>query len=180
LRLADIVEELESRLKTVRSQAGRAQKHSEVSKRLELLRTHVGLEDWRKLTARIDALRNSAGVDEADVTGMERELAECDARVAEVDRENDELQRGYRELATAESAVRERLAQCESTRGSNLARIDELELETQRLGQQLLILTTRAGDSQQLVAETTAELAASQQQFDSGASVIEIGRASCR
>ena len=172
LRLADIVEELESRLKTVRSQAGRAQKYSEVSKRLELLRTHVGLEDWRKLTARIDALRNSAGADESDVTGMERELAECDARVAEVDRENDELQRGYRELSTAESAVRERLAQCESTRGSNLARIEELELETQRLGQQLLILTTRAGDSQQLVAETTAELAASQQQFDSGASVI--------
>jgi chromosome segregation protein len=171
LRLADIVEELESRLKTVRSQAGRAQKYSEVSKRLELLRTHVGLEDWRKLTARIDALRNSAGADETDVTGMERELAECDARVAEVDRENDELQRSYREAATAESAVRERIAQCESTRGGNLARIDELELETQRLGQQLLILTTRAGDSQQLVAETAAELETSQQLFDSGASV---------
>jgi len=171
LRLADIVEELESRLKTVRSQAGRAQKYSEVSKRLELLRTHVGLEDWRKLTARIDALRNSAGADETDVTGMERELTECDARVAEVDHENDELQRSYREAATAESAVRERIAQCESTRGGNLARIDELELETQRLGQQLLILTTRAGDSQQLVAETAAELAASQLQFDSGASI---------
>src|SRR5688500_9995271 len=54
LRLADIVEELESRLKTVRSQAGRAQKYSEASKRLQLLRTHVGLEDWRKLTVRID------------------------------------------------------------------------------------------------------------------------------
>ncbi len=171
LRLADIVEELESRLKTVRSQAGRAQKYSEVSKRLELLRTHVGLEDWRKLTARIDALRSSAGADETDVTGMERELAECDVRVAEVDRENDELQRSYREAAAAESAVRERIAQCESTRGSNLARIDELELETQRLGQQLLILTTRAGDSQQLVAETAAELEASQQHFDNGASV---------
>ncbi|QDT72083.1 chromosome segregation protein SMC [Lacipirellula limnantheis] len=172
LRLADIVEELESRLKTVRSQAGRAQKYSEVSKRLELLRTHVGLEDWRKLTARIDALRGAAGADETDVSGLERELAECDARVAEVDRENDALQQSYRDLTAAESTVRERLAQCESTRSSHLARIDELELETQRLGQQLLVLTTRAGDSQQLVAETAAELEISQQQFDSGASVI--------
>ena len=172
LRLADIVEELESRLKTVRSQAGRAQKYSEFSKRLELLRTYAGLEDWRKLTTRIDALRSSAGADETDVSGMERELAECDARVTEVDRENDELQRGYRELSTAESAVRERLAQCESNRSSHLARIDELELETQRLGQQLFVLTTRAGDSQQLVAETTAELETSQRQFDSGAGEI--------
>ncbi|WP_428308559.1 chromosome segregation protein SMC [Lacipirellula sp.] len=172
LRLADIVEELESRLKTVRSQAGRAQKYSEVSKRLQLLRTHVGLEDWRKLTTRIDALRSAAGAEETDVSGMERELAECDARVAEVDRQNDELQQGYRETAVAESAVRERLAQCESTRSSHLARVDELELETQRLGQQLLVLTTRAGDAQQLVAETAAELAASQTQFDAGASVI--------
>jgi chromosome segregation protein len=171
LRLADIVEELESRLKTVRSQAGRAQKYSEASKRLQFLRTHVGLEDWRKLTVRIDALRGAATADETDVAGMERELAECDARVAEVDRQNDELQRNYREATTAESAVRERLAQCESTRSGNLARIDELELETQRLGQQLLVLTTRAGDAQQLVAETAVELETSQRQFDEGASI---------
>jgi chromosome segregation protein len=75
----------------------------------------------------------------------------------------------------AEASVRERLALCESTRGGHVARIDELEQEVVRLSHQLLTLASRAGDSQQLVADTEhdlqhsqASLAALQQQIDSG------------
>ena len=168
LRLADIVEELESRLRTVRSQAGKAQKYSEVSKRLELLRTQIGLEDWRRITARVDEVRATAAIHETEVADFERRLAQCDAQVAEIDATADELQKVYREVAAAETAVRERIAQCESTRSSHLVRIDELEQEVQRLAHQLLLLTTRAGDSQQLVTETAAELAASQAQHERG------------
>ena len=53
--------------------------------------------------------------------------------------------------------VRERLAQCDSTASSHAARIDELEQEVGRLGHQLLTLGARAGDSHQLLAETTAD-----------------------
>ncbi len=168
LRLADIVEELESRLRSVRSQAGKAQKYSEVSKRLELLRTHVALEDWRRTAARIDAVEATASTHESEVAEYERRLAEGNARVAEIDATAEALQKVYREAATAETAVRERIAQCESTRSSHLARIDELEQEVQRLAHQLLLLTTRAGDSQQLVTDTAAELASSQAQHERG------------
>jgi chromosome segregation protein len=168
LRLSDIVEEVESRLRGVRAQAGKAQKYAEVSQRLELLRTHVGLDDWRRLTARVEAIRVEASKDDAETVRLQQQLSECEVRVAAVDQNAEALQCAYREAAAAETAVRERVAQCESTRSSHLARIDELEQEVQRMAHQLLLLTTRAGDSQQLVADTAAELKTSQEHFDRG------------
>src|SRR5687768_1560123 len=53
LRLSDIVDEVESRLRSVRSQAGKARRYRECAERLQQLRTHVGLVDWRKLTRQI-------------------------------------------------------------------------------------------------------------------------------
>jgi chromosome segregation protein len=168
LRLADIVEELESRLRSVRSQAGKAQTYATLSKRLELLRTHLGVEDWRTSTARIDALKATLASHDAEVKECERRLATCDSSVIAIDKAAEQVQQAFRELTTAESSVRERVAQCESMRSSHLARIDELEQEVQRLGHQLLLLTTRAGDSRQLAAETATELAAAQAQHSQG------------
>src|SRR6187401_619518 len=56
LRLTDIVEEVENRLKTVRAQAGKARRYREYSERLQQLRTQIGLTDWRKLTANLQAV----------------------------------------------------------------------------------------------------------------------------
>ncbi|PQO46685.1 chromosome segregation protein SMC [Blastopirellula marina] len=54
LRLADIVDEVAGRLKSVRAQAGKAQRYREYSQRLQDLRVSVGLVDWRSLTARLE------------------------------------------------------------------------------------------------------------------------------
>src|SRR6185295_11200896 len=62
LRLRDIVDEVESRLKSVRNQASKARRYREYSERLQELRTQVALSDWRKLTEKI--------------SGYEQELAQ--------------------------------------------------------------------------------------------------------
>jgi chromosome segregation protein len=168
LRLADIVEELESRLRSVRSQAGKAQKHSEISKRLEQLRTHLAVQDWRRLAIRADELNVKAKITDNDAVLAEQQLARCESSLSEIETLSDELQRDFREASNAESAVREQLAQCESLHSSHLARIDELDQEVQRSAHQLLLLTTRAGDSQQLLAETAGELSTSSEQYKLG------------
>jgi chromosome segregation protein len=162
LRLGDIVEELQSRLKTVRTQAARAQKYTELSKQIQHLRTQLGLDDWRTMTLEIDRQQAAANRDEALVGELEAQLAERDARVAAIDAAADALGIAQREALAADASLRERLALCESTRNSHLARIDELEQEVVRLSHQLLTLTSRAGDSQQLVEDTARDLAASQ------------------
>jgi chromosome segregation protein len=162
LRMADIVDEVESRLKTVRTQAGKAQRYKEFAERLQLLRTETALEDWRQLTAEIDRLAARAAADEVQVAALESQLAAATARVAERDQQAALLQQASLEAVSAETAVRERHAQCESTRASYVARIDELEQEAERLARQLETLASRAGDTRQLVADTEAELAKSQ------------------
>ncbi len=162
LRLNDIVSELETRLKSVRSQAGKAQRYSELARRLEALRTHAALEDWRHHTARIDDLRTAAAADAAHVARLEGGLASAAQHIAELDRRSADMQSALFEAVAAETAVRERVAKCESTRASHTARIDELEQEADRLAAQLLTLASRAGDTQQLVADTQAELDRSQ------------------
>ena len=54
LRLSDIVAEVEHRLRQVRLQAARARRYKEYSARLQELRTHVGLADWRHLTTQLN------------------------------------------------------------------------------------------------------------------------------
>src|SRR5918995_4823932 len=55
LRLSDIVDEVESRLRSVRAQAGKARRYRECADRLQQLRTEVGLYDWRTLTQQLTA-----------------------------------------------------------------------------------------------------------------------------
>ena len=56
LRLSDIVEEVDSRLRSVRSQATKARRYREYRDRLQQLRTQVGLSDWRQLTGQLEAI----------------------------------------------------------------------------------------------------------------------------
>ena len=57
LRLSDIVDEVESRLRAVRSQAGKARRYKEYSDRLQQLRTQVGFADWRRLTENLQEIQ---------------------------------------------------------------------------------------------------------------------------
>src|SRR3954468_10068124 len=61
LRLSDIVDEVENRLRAVRLQAGKARRYKEYSDRLQSLRTQIALVDWRALTAKIDGAEAELG-----------------------------------------------------------------------------------------------------------------------
>ncbi len=75
LRLSDIVDEVESRLRSVRAQAGKARRYKEHTDRLQELRTQVGLVDWRHLSQRL-----------AESEGRIRDLtADRDAALAAVE-----------------------------------------------------------------------------------------------
>ena len=78
LRLSDIVDEVESRLRSVRSQAGKARRYRECTERLQHLRTQIGLVDWQKLTRQI-ATR------EAQLAELRRRVDERSALVEQAD-----------------------------------------------------------------------------------------------
>ncbi|MDZ4657655.1 MAG: chromosome segregation protein SMC [Bythopirellula sp.] len=165
LRLSDIVEELESRLRSVRSQAGKARKYKEHSDRLRQLRTELGLVDWRKLTAALTEQNQQTEALRSAVISARENVASREAELQAVEQAFDQLQRESQEANAKAASVRERIAQCESTRRSQLARSDELEQETERLERQLLNTTSRVGNAHQLVADTTEQLQTAEAQF---------------
>ena len=152
LRLGDIVEELQSRLKAVRSQAAQAQRYTELVGARQGAAHAAGTG---RLAAAVAADCNSRGTRGARTKraaqAIDAQLADCDARIATIDAEAEAIGRAQREAWRKRPPIRERLAQCESTRAATLARIDELEQEVVRLSHQLLTLASRAGDSRQLV-----------------------------
>lgn len=166
LRLADIVEELDSRLRSVRSQAGRARKFKEESDRLKLLRTKAALVDWRAITNTVREQQEQAAQLIAEKETLQQQVAACDEQLAAAEAANDAMQKELQEANSKASTVRERIAEAESTRRSQSARSDELRQEASRLQKQLLTMTSRAGSAEALVVETNAELEVAQRQFD--------------
>jgi len=165
LRLSDIVDELDSRLRSVRSQAGRARKYKVQADRLKELRIQVGLSDWHTLTAKLKQFEHQATEQRKASEENQQQLADSDQKVTELEQAIDESQKLAHEISDQAATAREQIAQFESTRRSQLARSDELLQESQRMQRQLLTTTSRAGDAQQLVAETSAELNTAEKQF---------------
>ncbi len=173
LRLSDIVDELDSRLRSVRSQAGRARKYKEQADRLKKLRIEVGLADWRVLSAKLEQFEKQAAQQRHTSEEFQEVLAESDQRLGTLEQSIDELQQQAHVLSDKGARAREQIAQYESMRRSQLARSDELRQESQRMQRQLLTMTSRAGNAQQLVEETTAELSTAEQQYEAFEKQVE-------
>jgi chromosome segregation protein len=159
LRLSDIVEEIDTRLRTVRAQAGKARRYKEHTERLQELRTQVGLVDWRRFTGRLTALETEcrAIADERDAALGEAESLET--RTLEADTRMAEIAEVVRAAEAHVAANRERIAASESTIDHQRAQAEELEEEIARHRRQWLALNARAGDLQQQMTDTTGTLA---------------------
>lgn len=176
LRLSDIVDELESRLRSVRSQAGKARRYKQCSDRLKELRTQVSLSDWRSLSTQLGKVQAQAASERESIEQFQSQLEAGNKQLTQLEETLDELQRKMHACGDEGATVREQIAQCESTRRSQSARSDELQQESERLQRQLLAMTSRVGDAQQLVDETTAELNRAEEQFDKLNSHAESGQ----
>ena len=115
LRLSDIVDEVENRLRSVRVQAGKARRYKEHSERLQELRTQVAQVDWKRLSEQLgefdgelQSLTDRRGAAAAEAEKLAAQLLEIDNRAAQ----------NSVQIHQAESQVaanRERIAAAEST-----------------------------------------------------------------
>jgi len=160
LRLSDIVDEVDGRLRGVRMQAGKARRYKEYTERLQELRTQVGLVDWRRLSDRLaehesvlDDLRQQRDAATAEAEAAEAGRMEVDHRISELTEE-------IRGVEARIADTRERIALAESTIEHERRRQGDLEQETARYRRQMAGLTTRADDLRQQLAATEAEVRA--------------------
>ena len=148
VRLSDLVDEVETQVSTVRTQAQRATRFRDVSTELEQLWVGLAADDFRRETNVRDALvsqmQESAGVVQdlrARQTAAEQEVAAADAALSEVD---DQL----REVERRRSDLRSRIASLDTTVRHQAAREAELQSDLQRLVRQQNLMKNRVLEAQ--------------------------------
>jgi chromosome segregation protein len=162
LRLTDIVEEVENRLKTVRNQAVKARRYREHTERLQQLRTQVAMTDWRRLTSKLReieqellARREQSQTAAATAERLEATILECETALA---LRAEEMRAADSRLATN----REQISLQEATIRDQRARSQELTEEAGQHQRNLAAMQERAGDLVERLKQTEAELHAAE------------------
>src|SRR5262245_11035514 len=115
LRLSDIVDEVESRLRSVRIQAGKARRYREATERLRQLRTEVALVDWRALTKQLASRETQLNELHGRFEARSAELAVDETAAPELELRLEASAQQLRDLETEASATREQLAARQAT-----------------------------------------------------------------
>lgn len=148
VRLADIVEEVGSRYRSVKAQASKAARYRQYTNRLKLLRTHVANHDYvqfhetlRNLTTEgtqlTDALEEAQNSDQQDKEDSEKLAAAAEEIQNRLTTAQDEL-----------ASLRERLAAEASESSIKKQQFEELTGRISRLGEQLESTKNRIGQYQ--------------------------------
>jgi chromosome segregation protein len=172
LRLSDIVDEVESRLRSIRLQAGKARRYRECTERLRQLRTEVALVDWRTLTKQLTA-RDTQLAELQQRTDERKGLLEHDeAAGIEFERNIEASAQQLRDLEVEASATRELFAARQATVDNQHARRLELEQDIARIGEQLAGMSDQGGttdvrfrDAAMQLSMAEADLAAAEAEY---------------
>ena len=158
LRLSDIVEEVEGRLRAVRAQASKAVRYREYTERLQELRTFVGMTDWRRLSERLDTLEGeqaefteALGTSTEQVEKVERSLKTLDEQLAEL------AERAVKDDSIL-SSFRLGIAEQDSKLQLHRTRAQELSEQVAPLQRQLIQQRVRLGEIQNQLAEQDQKL----------------------
>ncbi len=163
LRLADIVEEVESRLRSVRMQAGKARRYKEYTDRLQELRTQVGLADWRRLSEEIEGFEAELTSLQAERDGALAESEVLDAGLLRLDTRAAEANEGIRSSEARIAANRERIAGSETTLAHERRRAEDLQQEISQHRRRLAQMNARAGDLKQQLTDTVDAVEAAEE-----------------
>lgn len=148
VRLADLVEEVETQVSTVRSQAQRATKYQAAARELEALWVGLAADDYRRESVQRDALQREQSGAAALLEQLKGSQQQALAEVQQAELDLGEVDERLREREQVRSEVRSRLASLETTQRYQISRETELQSDLQRLSRQQQLLRQRVLESE--------------------------------
>ncbi|MEM7312429.1 MAG: chromosome segregation protein SMC [Planctomycetota bacterium] len=148
LRLSDIVDEVENRLKRLKSQAGKARRYKEHADRLQSLRTQVGRVDWQNLTTSLTAVDTELSGLGSEADQFSSQTRAVEAALLELESSASLLEDQLRECQEEYSRGRERIAARQATVDSERSRVHEYDEEAVRHRRHVLAMINSDGDFQ--------------------------------
>ncbi len=163
------MDEVDSRLRSVRAQASKARRYREYSDRLQELRTHVGWSDWRTLTSRLNELESELHAKRELRGEQQASLETLQENVREHEQNAESLGAEVRKLEADAAAHAQTIVRAKSEIRHQQNRCEELNSEAARRRTRLFALSGKAGNAslmvhelRQQVAQAKAEHAAAQ------------------
>jgi chromosome segregation protein len=139
-RLADIVEEVGSRFRSIKNQASKASKYKEYTDRLQELRTYVGAKDFRALGERIETLKAQATTLQSQLESGKKDIVDLSTKHQDAEARVDKIASAADQLQESVAGIREQLSQAESSIEISRQRILDLNRRdkevTESLGKQ--------------------------------------------
>jgi len=158
VRLTDIVEELHSRLNTIRQQAKKATRFRKYSAELRELRVGLAADDYRQLTGELQKTGNGRADWQAEIEKLNLQYSEIEQQQAAVEAQVSEIEDRLGEAQKRAAEHREAIAGAQATVEHQTTRRGELESELQRLKQQQATLVGRAREVIHELQETETHL----------------------
>ena len=173
IRLADIVDEVGSRYRSVKNQASKAARYKEYSERLQQLRTFVGMKDWRSFSEKLERQVEESEATQAKLQQLQESMGQAEATLTQTETELDEISGRFESVQESAASEREKIAQVESRISLNESRLADITSRGERFAGQLERTRQRAEEAQQRLQETEQEAARAetarlevQQEFD--------------
>ena len=166
LRLTDIVDEVESQVKKIRSQAKRAMEYRDVSKELEALWVGSVADDFRRqsmVRERLDQQQQEAS---ATLTEMREHQQLAESQLGEVDKSLSAVNDDLREAERSRADLRSRIASLDTTLRHHASRQAELDSESKRLQRQRSVMDGRVTEAEKEKAHLQSVLSLEQKRFD--------------
>ncbi|MFK7821933.1 MAG: chromosome segregation protein SMC [Planctomycetaceae bacterium] len=147
VRLTDIVDEAESRLSSVRNQAAKAAKYREIRTELQALWVGLAADEYRRtsrrqtvLASEVEELTTSLATITSDQEHLEAERTETEAALTRVEEHLRGRQKNRNDLQS-------RIASLRTTVRHEHSRLEELDLEFERLRAQRSLLKSRTQEA---------------------------------
>ncbi|MEM9353757.1 MAG: chromosome segregation protein SMC [Planctomycetota bacterium] len=164
-RLRDTVGSLESRLKTVRSQAGKAKTYRELTQRLRTARATAGAADRAKLLRAVAALTDQRDDVTAYHDEAKAETLRLRALLSELEKESRRLQSSIDAAKSRDAETGAELAAAGSTRQAWFERLRELETTEQRLRSESASQTAKLAGLERAETAAAAELSSADERY---------------
>ena len=166
VRLKDIVEEVGTRLRTVRQQAGKAEKYRQYTQRLQQLRTEVALSDWRRLSRQLLALEENQDQSQRELAQLEQQLDQLQHRRRLLQQQLQQAEETCQQTQGELTQVEQEIASLQGSLGSQRTLLEELQRQWEQRAQELLSLCRRWFSLQQEHRQLQLRLEEAKRQFD--------------
>jgi chromosome segregation protein len=153
VRLADIVEEVGSRYRSVKAQASKAARYKEYSDRLQSLRTYIGAKDWQDFSGKLEAVAGQLAEHAEIVESVSGEIQSFEEKTNAVEKELEKVSTEHQERQDRSAGLREDIARTESSLQLNQSRLADIEKRQSQISEQLKLAAKREEEAKARIAK---------------------------